>query len=360
MKMLFSIDSMYKGGAERVMANLCNYFSSDNEVTLVYMNDHGINYPLNQNISTFCLDSYIKNNQTFLKKNFIRLRFFRKLVHQKKPNVIISFLPRASFMTLFCNLFNRRKIIISVRNDPKKEFNSRIKRLCMQILYRRANGFVFQTREAQTFFPHSMIKKSTIIFNPVADSFFEEVYSGIREKKIVTVGRLELQKNQRLLIEAFSTFHQGANEYQLLIYGEGVERQNLEEYIASLGMSKYIHLMGNVENVKDSIKKASVFVLSSDFEGMPNALMEALALGIPCVSTDCPCGGPASLITTGENGILVPIQDVHAMTEALKKITNDDKMAKKFTANCMLRREAFRMEKVLGAWKQFIMKTIGG
>jgi glycosyltransferase involved in cell wall biosynthesis len=203
------------------------------------------------------------------------------------------------------------KHIISERNDPAHFGGSTITRIVSRLLMRKANGFVFQTKDAQAFYGGEIAKHSVIIPNPlfIGDDYPDTQYVGEREETIVTTGRLNKQKNHPLLIRAFKRIAVEFPEYKLIIYGEGPERQNDEALISELGLQERVLLPGTINDVPAKIYKSSLYVLSSDFEGMPNALMEAMALGLPCISTDCPCGGPRELIYKGYIGMLVPVDD---------------------------------------------------
>jgi glycosyltransferase involved in cell wall biosynthesis len=183
----------------------------------------------------------------------------------------------------------------------------------MKYLYKKADGFVFQTEDAAKYFEGIIKCDSKIIPNPINPKFIKEPYKGEREKNIVTVGRLESQKNQKMLIEAFGKIESKYPEYSLLIYGDGSKKEELQDLIKEKGLENKVILKGKIDDVENVIDKAKMFVLSSDYEGMPNALMEAMALGLPCISTDCPCGGPRYLMENGKSGLLVPVGNSDAM-----------------------------------------------
>lgn len=289
MKTMFNLGSMTKGGAERVVANLSNKMIHDDEIVVCVTQYGEPMYQLDEKIKYYTLDEDEKK-QNFFIKNIKRVIKLNEIVKKENPDIIISLLPEPTYRLMFINIFRKKKVIISVRNDPKIEYKSKINQWIMKILYKRANGFIFQTEEAKQYFSKEIQDKSIIIPNPINDEFIRPPYEGEREKIIVSVGRLTEQKNQKLLINAFSKLEKDLKEYQLIIYGEGELRNCLEEQIRELQLENKVFLPGEVDDINEKIYKASLFVLSSDYEGMPNALMEAMALGIPCISTDCPCG----------------------------------------------------------------------
>ena len=315
-------------------------------------------YKLNNNINLYNLDEN-RPEKSFLKKNIKRLKKMNLLVKKIKPDIIISFLPEPSYRILFLKIFNPNiKVIVSVRNDPKVEYSSIKNRMIMKLLYPLADGFVFQTQEAKEYFSKKIQDKSVIIPNPINEEFICEPYTGKREKIIVTVGRLEKQKNHKMLIEAFSKLPEELNEYKLIIYGEGSLRPELEKQIKELNLLDRVFLPGQVDDIKNKIYKASLFVLSSNYEGMPNALMEAMALGIPCISTDCPCGGPRFLIKNGYNGYLVHINDIQDLHKTIQNVlhkeqTEISKRANKIIVN-------LNPNKINKDWHEYVNKIIKG
>ena len=295
MKLLFCFDSMNRGGAERVIANLSNDFIKRHEITLVATREDKSMYELNQNIKYLSLDKYQKSKNIII-KNIRRIRKLKDIIAEEKPDIMISFLPSPSYRLIVANLFNNNKIIASIRNDPNIEYNNFFKKILANTLYSRANGIVFQTEDAKKWFSKKIQKKSTVITNPINEKFICKPYAGHRKKEIVNVGRLNTQKNHELLINAFSEVSKKHNDYILKIYGDGCLKEKLKNQINKLELEDKVFLMGMTDDVKSSIYKSSIFVLSSDYEGMPNALMEAMALGLPCISTNCPIGGPKYLI----------------------------------------------------------------
>lgn len=289
MKILFTTGCMNEGGAERVVANLANAFAKDNEVSIVITINDTSKYELNSDILFYSLDED-KVPKNIVLKNVKRMKKFKKIIKCFKPDIIVSFLPEPSYRALLLSFFNKIPVIVSVRNDPKVEYKSLKDKILMRLLYPLASGFVFQTKEAQEYFGSKIQSKSIVIPNPVDKRFLEKNCEGQRSNTIVTVGRLEEQKNHELLINAFSKITNEIPEYKLIIYGEGSLRERLEQQIKNLKLEEKVLLPGVEKNIEEKIYNARLFVLSSNYEGMPNALMEAMALGIPSISTDCPCG----------------------------------------------------------------------
>lgn len=358
MNIMFSTGCLKKGGAERVISNLANYFVKDNDVSIVTTIKGEQYYELDKHINVYSLDK-VTTNENFLLKNIKRIRNLKKVIKEVKPDVIVSFLPEPSYRILLLKLFNRNlKIIVSVRNDPKIEYKSKINNMLMKLLYPKADGFVFQTSEAKDYFCRKIKNKSIVIPNPVNEIFICEPFNGKREKTIVTVGRLEKQKNHALLIDAFSKISNKYDDYKLIIYGEGSLRSELEQKIENLKIKDKVILAGQVDEINKVIYKAGMFVLSSDYEGMPNALLEAMALGLPCISTDCPCGGPREIIDNNINGILVPINDSIKLSKTIEKIILNDKKRINYSKEANKKVSLnFNPKVINNKWKDYIKRV---
>ncbi len=354
LKILFCIGSLEKGGAERVISNLANSFVENNEIYIV-TTINKVQYEINKNVKLYS----IEDNSTDSKVSKIKkTKKLYKIIKEINPNVIVSFLREPTFRILILRKIINIPIIVSVRNDPKVEYKDIKNKLLMRLLYPLADGFVFQTEEAKAFFSKKIQKRSTIIPNPIKREFIErQLYEGKREKTIVTVGRLEEQKNQELLIDAFYDINKEIDDYKLIIYGEGSLRNKLEEKIKIYKMLDKIYLPGIVDNVPEKIEKAKLFVLSSNFEGMPNALMEAMALGLPCISTDCPCGGPKYLINNNVNGYLVNVNDKDDLARTIKTVLmKKENELDGISKNAKERTNELTEEKINAIWYIYISK----
>lgn len=358
MKIMFCTSSMGKGGAERVISILSNNFIKSNEVSILVNTDKNIAYELDKKIKIISLDNkYYKNN---LIRNLYRIINAKRILKKERPNIIISFLPMPSFRILLANKKFRIPVIISDRNDPKQEYKSKISNILMKWLYPKAKGFVFQTNEQKKYFNEEIQKKSVIIFNPIKESFLENSNIKLeeRENTIINIGRLVPQKNQEMLIEAFEKISKEYPEYKLKIFGTGPLKEELQEKINNLNMKDKIFLCGLTDNIKEELEKSKIFVLSSDYEGMPNSLIEAMAVGCTVISTDCPCGGPKELIKNGSNGILISVNNENELQNSLKDLfENKDKM-EVLSKNAKRIVEALKEEKIIEQWKRYIDKVL--
>lgn len=314
--------AMTTGGAERVIAQLANFFVEQNvECRIITTEDWEVMYPLNEKVMVVPIGK--KSNNKVIDR-MVRYSALRKTVVSYRPDVVLTMPEDTGVYVILALLGTGIPVYVSERNNPWVMPDVKITRLLRKVAYQFASGVIFQTEMAKSFFSPRIQKKGVVLPNPVDDSRIPDPYEGVREKRFVAVGRLEPQKNFSLLIKAFAKFSKEVPEYKLTIYGEGQERSKLEKLIADLGMRDNIDLPGQDKDVLNKINSAAAFILSSDYEGMPNALIEAMCMGMPVISTDCPSGGPRTLITNKVNGILVSIRNIDQLSEAMNSVTNPE------------------------------------
>ena len=370
-KILLCTTTLIKAGTQRVISNLANYLSMRHDVTIMTCANLQIEYKLNDNINIITLDpkeedGYRKRGKIYnllIKpiRVFKRLFKMRKEIKRVDPDIILSFLPESDFLVLLNKKFNRTKVILSVRNAPAMEYKSKLYNLAMRKLYPKADGIVFMTEECKKYFKNIYNSKSVIIPNAVNKEFITKNNEKItkREKTIVSVGRLSKQKNFELLIKAFSELDNRFDEYKLIIYGEGEERKKLEKLIKSLEMSNRIMLPGVEEKIKEKIINASLFVMPSLYEGISNALIEALALGVPTIATDSSGGGSRSLITSDLNGKLIETNNLEALVNAIESMLLDPENSEKMGQKAREISLKLDSETIYGKWEEFIIE-VGG
>ena len=353
-KILFCIPSLGAGGAERVISVLANQFIEHGYHVSVLMITHKLCvYPLNEKINIVCLSCDDDANLHVANRFLTRLKKIRKAIKELSPDVVISFMSETNIDVCLAMAGMSIPLVVSERNDPVIDPASRAKRLMRKIAYMKPKWFVFQTPDAQAYFSRKIQKRSSIIFNPLT-SILPQPYDGERERRIVAVGRLNKQKNFYMLIDAFSDFSRQHPGYTLSIYGEGNLEQSLKEYIALQGMEGSVVLEGFCKDIHHRILKASMYVMSSDFEGMPNALLEAMAIGLPCISTDCPCGGPRMLISPYENGLLVPVNDREKMLEAMSYMVEHPELARKMSVRAVDIRKKAHVDEITKEWLKIV------
>ncbi len=350
MKILFYINALGRGGAERVMCNLATTFSEHHHECIIATSfSVDKEYNVGNNVKRISLFSE-KLSCGFFRRNFRLISELRKCIKIEQPDVVVAFMAEPNFRAIISSFGLRNKVMVSVRNDPIKEYPNKFNRILAKTLFKFADGIVFQTEDAKKWFPKAIQKKSKIIFNQVDSVFYNTKFEGDRHD-VVSVGRLETQKNQKMLIRAFAAIADNISD-NLVIYGEGKLRCELEVLISELHMKERIFLLGRTDNVAEAIKSAKLFVLSSDYEGMPNSLMEAMAMGIPCISTDCPCGGPRMLFGELLADRLCVCGDEKGLSEKIEKMMaqNDDGENEKRLS------EQFRPEIIFSKWEEYIKR----
>lgn len=348
MKVLFYINVLGGGGAERVICNLATAFSEHGHESIIVtsfpVDDE---YSIGHRVKRLCLFSK-KLNRSFLKRNYRLTKELRKLIKLEQPDIVVAFMAEPNFRAIIASLGLKNKVLVSVRNDPSREYPDSVKRVLAKKLYTLADGVVFQTEDAKKWFPCKIQKNSQIIYNQV-DEIFYNVPPVQKRCNIVTMGRLTAQKNHKMLIRAFASIADQISD-NLIIYGEGELRGELEALVTELHMENRIFLPGVISNVVGTIASAKLFVLSSDYEGMPNALLEAMAMGIPCISTDCPCGGPRMLFGELLADRLCACGDEKELGNKIVKLilqSANGENEKKIS-------EQFRPERIFRKWEEYI------
>lgn len=318
-KIVFTCDGMESGGAERVISVLSNEFvKQDYQVTIIGVSTLNTSsfYHIDERVSYITLHYGSKKKIGSLK----RILLLRKQFKTLKPDIIISFLPHVNIYTYYASLGLKIPIIVSERNNPKTNPKGFFRRRLKKLAFDAANGVVFQTNEAKWCYKKSIRDKSTVIYNPINEKVLEILPSNKHKKVVLSAGRLVEQKNFKCLIDAFTMFSKNHTDYCLKIYGSGPLLNELQNYASNNGLVKKVFFESANEDWLKIEKDSSMFILSSDYEGMPNALVEAMSVGIPCISTDCPIGGPREIIDDGINGYLVKTNNPEAIANKMEEL----------------------------------------
>lgn len=338
------------GGSQRVAMNLSDWLTNKGiETTII---------SLKRTDKT----GYDMQNYSFVQIESKRIiHSLKKIIKNKNVDCLISMGVPISVYTVPACFGIKITHIISERNDPSHFSGKKITKHLSRFLMSFCDGFVFQTNQAKEFYKKIVKSKpSVVIYNPLPSTFssnFLTPFSKERKKTIVSVGRLIPQKNHAILIDTFYNLSEDFCEYNLIIFGEGSERNSLETKIRELKLDGRVYLPGESNAVFENIYDSSLFVLSSNYEGLPNSLIEAMALGLPCISTDCPCGGPRELIQNGKNGLLVPVNEPVELEKAVRLLLSDSKKRQ------MIGNEAAKIKNLLNSdiissqWFDFIQKV---
>lgn len=335
------------GGAERVASLLANrIYEKGHTVIYIAVYSKDKDYYLNDNIAYYFINETRKNKLT---KLVGRSKKINHIINKNKCDYAISFITNEMIIP---SLNNRIPIIFSMRNDPEHLLGKKYDKLLCELLYKRAYKIVFQTLGAQSFFSEKIQNKSVVIGNPIPDNLPR--WKTNDSKTIITACRLTSQKNIPMLIKAFKLFLQKHKDYTLKIYGEGELKQELIKLCEQENVEKQVLFMGRSNKIYEVMASSSIFALSSNFEGLSNSMLEALAIGIPTVCTDCPPGGARTYIDNLNNGILVPVNDEKAMAKAFELIADDKKNQSMISQNAMKIREVLEENKVIDLWLDLI------
>lgn len=366
-KILMIISSLQGGGAERVFVRLASYLSSGNDVILLPVFRCTTDYHIPEKVRIFvwnpseagfvarwfnwrtivCLfdrfvlrkDPYNLTYSLFLSRTSALVSRLRR---KEKPDVVLSFLEVPN--QLNSESSGPGKTVMSERNNPLRKDGDYFDRMCEA--YSRADKVIFQSKTVMDMFPESIRRKGVVLPNPI------EVSCGAvcGSKRIVSIGRLHPQKNQTLLIRAFARFSKDHPEHTLHIYGEGDLRASLNSLIRDLALEGKVFLEGYLPDVHKSVSDAQMFVLSSDYEGMPNCLLEAMMMGLPCVTTSFEGAGEFF----GDTGscLMVPLRDEEALAGAMSRLADDEQLRKELSSCGVELADRYSVEKVIPLWEK--------
>ena len=355
----FHVSSLAQGGAERVVANLADRFAQDGFNVYVATEEYGNN--------EFTLDPKVKRIHVGLKeedekknrivKFLLRVKYLKSFVKEYKPDVLVAFAHRCNYRALMAAGNSNVPVVISIRINPVGYYDAFSDTVQIKWLFPKAAGCVYQTKEQKDWFKPYLQDNSRIIMNPINPKYFGNPLPKVREKAVMHHARLVDFKNQPMLVRAFLKVHEKHPDYVLKIFGpdsgDGT-KEILEKLISDNNAKDFVFLMGASSDLEKEIPKGEIYAYSSDYEGMPNSLLEAMAMGMPVVSTDCPCGGPRAVIRDGENGFLIPVGDEDALTDRMNRLIEDKELSKRFSENARKIEDVASMEAIYKQWKDYL------
>ncbi len=366
-KIIFIIPSLVGGGAERVLIHLINHLDKEKYSICLVLFEDILDYKDDLNFSgeILCLDK--KSRWDFFKL----ILKVRKIIKTYQPDTVLCFLHYTNIVTVMASLFLKRKfkLILCERDYPPKYLPKTrfkyLRRWLIKFTYRKADTILAVSKSIARVLEEDFNIKSEIIktiYNPVIldkikDLCQKEIehpfFVDERAQIILGVGRLVGQKRFDRLLRTFSLVRKKQDRVYLIILGEGELRKELENLSLELGVDKWTDFVGFQLNPYAWLHKADIFVLSSDYEGFPNVILEAMACGIPVISTDCP-SGPNEIIINGQNGILVPIEDEKALAEATLKLLTNDNLRTKFSEEGKKKAQTLSIDKILPQYEEVI------
>ena len=353
MKIAFVIGTLKFSGAEKIARFLIKKLYEDygHEIFVLLTDcDHF------DNDFSYVGQYIIKTKGTIIKRVRQRQKQIKNISKKENFDIVISFGSISNIDVIEALLFTKIPVIICERNDPVNDPSRKILRIRRRISYPFASGYIFQTETIANYFG-SKIKKKGIVIPNFIEKHHEYLYNDKVEDNIVITARLkDSQKNISSLITAFKDFHKTHNSYKLYIVGDGPDYKKYKSLIEMYSLTNCVFLTGR-QDVYKYLNKAKIFVLSSIYEGMPNSLIEAMACGIPCISTNCSGGGATSLINDHVNGTIVPVNDHKSLTNALCELADNNELRKKYSLEAYKINETLEINKIVNLWNKYICKT---
>lgn len=338
------------GGAERVASILANHFSEDGYPVLfiaAYSPDK--EYALNDAVKYVYIETKAQNK---LSRMFDRSRKIDAEIQKFKCDEAISFIINE---TIISNITHSVPITYSLRNAPDHVKENKLNWLICNFIYRRAKKIIFQTKGARDHFPAKIREKGVVIGNPLTENL--PCWNAENHRHtIMTACRLTKQKNLKMLICAFSEFHKSHPDFTLQIYGRGPLKEELQDYSRQLDVAGTVEFPGYTQDIHQIMSESAIFVLSSDFEGLSNSMLEALAIGLPAICTDCPPGGAAEYIKDGVNGMLIPVGETKELERKLCYLAENPDMCKTLSVNSQKIRESLNEDAILEKWKKHCLR----
>lgn len=359
-KIGFVIGTLSSGGAERVISTLSNELIERFDITIITFTKSTPFYTLDDRIKVIsCMEKADKPKSALdsLKLNYTLVKRISRISKQENINILIGFITSANVLTVIASKLNRIPSIISERNNPLVEDVPKLWELLRKYTYPKTDTLVLQTKGIKKLYekkirPH----KITILPNPISADLSNLRTDNTKEENIIlSVGRLDKNKCHDELITAFNTIN--PKGWKVKIIGDGNKKQELTTLIEKYNLTDRIEIISKVKDIDKYYNEASIFVFTSKTEGFPNALMEAMHFGLPCISTDCNFG-PSDLIHNGENGFLIPVNDQEELTKKLSQLIDDKALQKKFSENAKRTTENYMSKNVVAQWEAIINSHI--
>ena len=353
MRISFVLAGLGAGGAERVVSLIASEWAAkghDLEIVTFEPDDASSYHTLDGRvrITRLGLPPSSKGAARGILHAARRIWRLRQAFRRSRPELVVSFLTKINVLTLVATLGMTVPVIVSERNNPRRQASHPFWNWLLAFLYPLADAIVMQTTESRECLPPALRARAIVIPNPIRVPTIAAPSSS-EIKTLVAVGRLDRQKGFDLLIEAFSRIAPNHPGWRLVIWGEGPEKAALQGQIASADLSDRVRLPGLTEVPQAWISDATAFVLSSRYEGFPNALGEALAAGLPAAAFNCPYG-TADLMRDGINGLLVPDGDIQALAEALDRLMSDERLRQRLGSAARQSALRFAPDRIIASW----------
>lgn len=357
-KIAFVISKLSSGGAQRVIATLANELVAKLDVTIITYTNRASFYELDpkvKHISCFAEES-IKSSANFFESILLNYKLNKKIgqiVKNEQIDLVIGFITQSNIFSIFAAKQNGIPSIISERSNPKRSNTQKFWKILRNLAYPRTDCLVVQTENVKKYYGDKVPgSKIVTLPNPINTTLSAKRTNNQKENIILCVGRLHKLKNHAMAIKAFKNIK--PEGWRLILLGEGPEEENLRKLISG---NTNIELAGAIPNIEDYYNRARIFLFTSNHEGFPNALLEAMHFGLAPISTDCE-SGPSEIIEDGNNGYLVPVGDIEAMEQKLKMLTENDELLENLAAQAQLTTERYLSENVTRSWYNLIISKL--
>ncbi|MDR1365495.1 MAG: glycosyltransferase family 4 protein [Holosporales bacterium] len=355
MRIVFVISSLGSGGAEKVLSGLANRFvTKNNEVSIVTFSQKGAVpfYPLDPHISLIQLDQLREDTFCLTRLKNIAKRIFclRKMLKALVPDVVISFIEVTNLTVLIAGIGLKAPVVVSERTSIKDHQIPTLYKKLRMILYRKAAKVLTQTESNKQLL--SNLKNVQVIPNAVTAPKHQKKRMCSKATNIISTGRLCRSKDFETLIKAFAGLAPQYPQLKLAIYGDGDNRANLESLIASFGLEDKVFLPGVTSDVYGVLQKADLFVFPSRYEGFPNALCEAMAVGLPVIASNCP--GNIDVVRDKIDGRLFPIGNVNTLTDLMIELIEDCEQRQLLSDNAQQIVTRFNPDEIFTMWDRVV------
>jgi len=351
MKIVFVVSTLKFSGAEKILYFLISELNNFHEISIIFTGENKKDHRFPDVIQYFVSAS-----------NFIKRRhLIRKILIMVRPEYVVSFNINTNIDLILSNFLLKGKTVVCERNDPHYYPSSYLRRARRDFIYNFADLYVFQTKEILSYFSKRIQKRSFIIPNFIEDLPNKPNFctSDIPIRKAFGMfSRLdEKQKDISTAILAFVKFAESNSDYVLEIYGEGRDKEFYEKLISSFGAEDRIKLMGRVEASIPIMQSIDIFIITSKFEGMPNSLIEAMAIGKPCISSEFSGGGATFLIENDVNGLLFPVGDIDKLASLMSFIVENPIKKSELSINAKERAKSLSLANIFPLWEKIFIKN---
>lgn len=357
MKILI-VFARFRGGTGRVVTHLARVLSANHDVAILGTKDAEQNFSCPENVQNIIFDCQKDSSESLIHYIWKRSKGIRKTILDFKPDVVVSFLSLIS--TLVCiSLFTTRvPIIVSERSNPLQEHHGWKFNLLRFIAYHRADLIVVQNRLFASFYKSYFKKKTVAIPNPVPTrTRKKDVHTVISAPRIIALGNLSPWKKYDRMINLFSKFHESYNDAVLTIYGDGVDRNRLNGLIKQLKLDGHVFLPGHISDIDKIFSDADIFWMTSEREGFPNALCEAMSAGLPCVMFECHAG-LREIIQNGVNGFLIPYDDDNEFVKTTERLCRYKSLRNGIEESATEISERYKEDIVVKMWEKTICDLV--